>query len=92
MTQDTADKLLKEVRSMRKELSSLREEVSFFIPSESLEDYAHPKRILSSLKKPRRSTHQKSSYVGEVRKRLRKAVCQTATSNAVARGATSITP
>ncbi|OGC87722.1 hypothetical protein A2949_00460 [Candidatus Adlerbacteria bacterium RIFCSPLOWO2_01_FULL_54_21b] len=46
-----ADKNEKLIRDVLKEVRELRREVSLFIPTESLSDYAHPKRILASYRK-----------------------------------------
>ena len=40
--------ILREVRALSQEVKSLRRDFMIAIPSESLYEYAHPKRILAS--------------------------------------------
>ena len=40
--------ILREVRALSHEIKILRRDVAIAVPSESLDEYAHPKRILAS--------------------------------------------
>ena len=43
--------ILREVRALSHEVKSLRRDVAIALPSESLDEYAHPKRILTSYRR-----------------------------------------
>ncbi|OGG79674.1 hypothetical protein A3A39_01740 [Candidatus Kaiserbacteria bacterium RIFCSPLOWO2_01_FULL_54_13] len=53
--------ILSELRALSREVKNLRRDVAFVLPTESLDEYAHPKRILNSYRRatrkfpPRRS-------------------------------------
>ena len=48
MDSATNTMILREVRALSDEVKSLRRDVAIAVPSESLDEYAHPKRILAS--------------------------------------------
>jgi len=43
--------ILREVRALSHEIKNLRREVAIVLPSESITEYAHPKRILASYRR-----------------------------------------
>ncbi|OGG58800.1 hypothetical protein A2765_05270 [Candidatus Kaiserbacteria bacterium RIFCSPHIGHO2_01_FULL_56_24] len=43
--------ILREVRALSREVKNLRRDIEVVIPSESIEEYAHPKRILASYRR-----------------------------------------
>ncbi|MBI2612714.1 hypothetical protein HYW59_02790 [Candidatus Kaiserbacteria bacterium] len=43
--------ILREVRALSHEIKSLRREVAIVLPTESIREFAHPKRILASYRR-----------------------------------------
>ena len=43
--------ILREVRALSREVKGLRRDIELVIPYESIEEYAHPKRILASYRR-----------------------------------------
>ena len=43
--------ILREVRALSREVKGLRRDIEIVIPSESLDGYKHPKRILASYRR-----------------------------------------